>query len=338
MADNNILWLIRCTKHEYAKQFLDEGVIKFNTPFNWIELEKSEGKGRGDLLEGIFASAPTHDFNKRMVLYKLRENVITEQCSANVVLRSEKILDIPCFSLFVLSENSFSNNFFIETNKFANTTKLVTQYFNDFSNFKTREEIESLDIENRPVVLFIQSPKKFLDRLKISLKKIGFKEEEILIDFVQYIDKNQTFLSSLKFPRELFIKDTSFKHQSELRIILNSNNKNVLDRFKKNDYYVKLGNTSEFAIIHDYYLEDMLIEKKVNALYYNLPKPIITEIDMSSKEEVQKVLEYFIYKKYSSKDQVFEAQNQVKELVDYYYDNFNEHIQVPIEFWMLGKK
>jgi hypothetical protein len=152
MAENNILWLIRCTKYEYAKQFLDEGIIKFNTPFNWIELEKSEGKGRGDILEGIYATSPIHDFNKKIILQKLRKNVISEQFQGNTFFRVSTILDIPCFSLFVLSDSSFSNNFFTETNKFAVTTKLITKYFNDFSNYKTRAEIDSLEQNDNSII------------------------------------------------------------------------------------------------------------------------------------------------------------------------------------------
>jgi hypothetical protein len=334
MAENNILWLIRCTKYEYAKQFIDEGVIMFNTPFNWIEMEKNEGKGRGDILEGIYASSPIHDFNKKIILQKLRKNVISEQYKGNTVFRASTILDIPCFSLFVLSDTSFSNNFFTETNKYAITTKLIKKYFNDFSNHTTRAEIDSLEQDDRPVVLIIQSPKKFLDRINESLIKIGFQKEDVLIDFVQYTNKNQFFLSTLPYPQELFFKDSSFKHQSELRIIINSKNKHAIDKFKKNGRFVKLGSTSDFAIIHDYYLDDMLIEKRGNSLFYNLPIPVITEIDMSSKEEVQRVIHFLINDEYHNIDEIREAQKQVKDLINHYYKEFNEHIQVPIDFWI----
>ena len=338
MSENNILWLIRCTKYQYAKDFIDSGTIKFNTPEYWIEVEKKEGKGRGDIQEGIFASAPAYDFNKRLLYHKIRDNVVTENSSGNVIFRTSDILSIPCHSLFVLTENSFSSNYFVETNQFANTTKLVTKYFNDFYSLKSREEIDKLDQNERPVVLLIQSPQKYIDRIKLSLKKIGFGDDEILIDFVKYVDKSNPFLSTMKFPNELFLKDISFKHQSELRIVLNCKSKKILDQFKKNDYFLRIGPTDDFAIIHDYYLEDMLIEKRGNELLYNLPKPIITEINMNIKEEVQKVLMYLVYDKYHDVEQVIDAQNRVKELIDYYYEKFNEHIQVPIEFWLLGKK
>lgn len=51
--------ILKCMERRYAESFVSKGTIHFSTPRQWQELEETEGPGRGDKLEGLFAVYPS---------------------------------------------------------------------------------------------------------------------------------------------------------------------------------------------------------------------------------------------------------------------------------------
>lgn len=329
----NIFWLFRCTEYQYAKSFLDNGCIKLNTPKSWIELEKSEGKGRGDLLEGIFAFTKFYDVNNVMSFKDQRQNTICESINGNVYMRSKDVLDLPCFCLFGLTDTSFKNNYFPETNVWATTTTIGTNYFGDFYKHETRESIMSLPKHERPVVVIIQSPNKFFNKIYDFFESIGISKNEVLIKKVDYINKSIPFIIRDNFPQEIFVKDTTFKHQSEIRIAINTKNKEALHKLSQSNYIVNIGSLKEFAIIHEYYLEDMFIELRNNTLRYVLPVPETTNLDDLSQEQMVMFIKNIENGEYIEDYEKKHIQEQITNIIQYYEKRFNEKVVISDEFW-----
>ena len=67
---NDFFLAMRCTETRYAKDFVERGSIKFNTPQSWVDWELSNGKGRGDLFEGTVAYCNMFDAEKVAEFYK----------------------------------------------------------------------------------------------------------------------------------------------------------------------------------------------------------------------------------------------------------------------------
>lgn len=79
MEENiSTLALFRCTEKQYAESFCKRGNMKFNTPKYWIDIEKEEGKGRGDISEGVYALNHFLDVNNLFISRNARQNVQCE--------------------------------------------------------------------------------------------------------------------------------------------------------------------------------------------------------------------------------------------------------------------
>lgn len=288
MKHLNIINLFRCTERQYAESFCQKGNMKFNTPRAWIEMEKKEGKGRGDLLEGVFANLHKNDISRLVQLKNMRQNICGETIENITYLRSGDILDLPSYCLFGLDNNAFSNIDIDEDGIKHYTTKITQQYFKDFSNNATRESSKELPNEEQPVLVIITNPNEFFKRLINYFIKLGFKEEEIIIDSVEYMDKNQGFCCHKEFyPMEVFLKDKSFEYQKEIRVLINTKNKKMLKQLSNKNNIVNIGDLSDISHIAKYYYEiDMLIEKRGNSLLYVLEEPEKYRLDSLSKEKL----------------------------------------------------
>ena len=77
---HNIICLLRCTSRRHAEKCSR----KFNTSYSWIEYENKNGKGIGDLLEGVFASIHTDFYRESITSSDL--NVISEIINPGVLI------------------------------------------------------------------------------------------------------------------------------------------------------------------------------------------------------------------------------------------------------------
>jgi hypothetical protein len=283
---DQLFWLFRCTENQYANSFCKEGTIKLNAPKYWIDLEKEEGKGRGDVLEGVYASFSFLDTDNILYYRNFRNNVSGHTVDNVTYLRSNDVLELPSFCLYGIYDQSFQMRYFPETQKWAKVTYVTRDYFRDFSKYETRAEIELLSEEKRPVLVIIQSPNKFFERIYNYFEKIGISRNEVLVQPVKYMDKSTPFIVKDIFPSELFLKDKSFQHQSELRIVIKTKNVKALKKLRDTNYIINIGNLTDITEVYSYYLDDMLIELDGMTLRYNLPEPIITSFENMSKEQL----------------------------------------------------
>lgn len=328
-----VIWMFRCTEYQYAKSFVETGTMKLNTPKKWIEMEQSEGKGRGDLLEGIFATTAFSGFKDGIKFGELRKNPTVHLGKNVVYYRSKDILNLPCYCLYGLFEKSFKKRYFEKVKAWATTEIISTSYFKDFYKHESRDSIKSLPKEEQPVVVIIQSPKKFFDQVYSYFESIGINRSEVLIQSVSYIDKSQPFMTRLGFPTELFLKDRTFEHQSEIRIVLNTKNTDALNMLINSNYIINIGNLEDFTQILDYYLDDMFIELREGSLLYVLPEPVTTKLDDMPKEKILSMLVTADRNYYSEDYQKEHIRTQMATLVPYYNHRFNENFQMSETFW-----
>lgn len=334
----NVFWLFRCTEYKHAETLINEGCIKLNTPKVWIECEKIDGKGRGDLLEGIYAFTKVHDIQNVLSFRKKRENVVAETINGNVYFRNENVLSMPCLCLFGLTDTMFKNSYFPETDSWATTTSVGKNYFEDFYKHETRESIMSLPDNERPVLVVIQSPNKFFNKIYEYFESIGLGKDEVIIKKVDYIDKSLPFVIRDAYPQEVFVKDHSFNHQSEIRIAINTQNNDALRKLEDLNYIIKIGSLKDFAIIHEYYLEDMFIQLRNSTLRYVLPVPETFNFDDLERDEVLQIIRNIENAEYEENYEKEGIEEQFHMLVGYFENRFNEKITVRAEFYEKLKK
>ena len=75
-------------------------------------------------------------------------------------------------------------------------------------------------------------------------------------------------------PAELFFKDNSFSHQSEIRVVLFSKRFIENSIIEQRNGILDLGCMKDIAQIQDYYFQDFHMQLRGNSLLFSLPKPI----------------------------------------------------------------
>lgn len=268
-----ILMLFRCTTQEYAERFIHTGNIRFGTPKEWIDYYQKSGNGRGDLLEGCFASIP--DSIKPNIAISNRNNVyiVHDELNRRYYFQSKDVLQLRTFCLFGLTTELFTQSLEGEDRNVYPTGRISKKYFSDFSDV-LKEDYDNLPKEKKPVLLMIKKPQLFFERLRKMLLKIGFDENEYIIQPVRYISKNIDFYIDGQVPAELFYKDNLFNYQNEIRVVLSPQNSVIRSLIEENDGILDLGCMEDIAEIQDYYFEDFHMQLRDNNLLFTLPKPV----------------------------------------------------------------
>lgn len=88
-----------------------------------------------------------------------------------------------------------------------------------------------------------------------------------------------------------FLKDISFKNQSEIRIIINSEDKSIIQKIKENNQIINIGNINDIASIYDFYFNDLILMKDGNSVLFTLPFPENIPIE---KLTLRKLLSIFV--------------------------------------------
>lgn len=278
-ADFKTIMLFRCTTRNYAEKFIKTGNIRFGNPSEWIDYYKKNGDGRGDLLEGSFASSDIYDDNLVNTFKSLRTNVtfIKDERTGHFYFQSQDVLKLRTFCVFGLNTSLFPKSLEGEDKNIYPTGNISKQYFEDFWD-KTKEETEQLPDEQKPVLLIIKNPHEFFERLRQSLYKLGFKKNDFIIQPVFYMDKHQQFLVNAPMPHELFFKDNKFNYQSEIRVVLTPHNPDLIKQLNDKNGILDIGCMQDIAEVQKYYFSDFHMQLRGNKLLFTLPEPIVTPI------------------------------------------------------------
>ena len=209
----------------------------------------------------------------------LRTNVtfVKDERNGRFYFQSRDVLELRTFCVFGLNNSLFPKSLEGEDKNFYPTGNISRHYFDDFWD-KTKEETDKLPDEQKPVLLIIKSPSEFFKRLKQSLYKLGFAENEFIIQYVLYMDKNQQFLINTPIPHELFFKDNKFKYQSEIRVVLIPRNPKPIKSLNDKNGILDIGCMKDIAEIQKYYFSDFHMQLRGDQLLFSLPEPIVTPI------------------------------------------------------------
>lgn len=176
-----------------------------------------------------------------------------------IYFKRKSVMNLPAFCLYILRADSLEwpDTVGWDTVK----TTIPGEFFRDFADHKTREEINCLSFDKQPSVVVIHDFNAFKERLISCLHTLGIDDSEILIKAVTYYDFFQYGITgwfdlNRTPPLELAVKNSSFSNQSEARFIINSKNQVASDYLRNNA--IELGSLSDIATIVDGYFSEGL--------------------------------------------------------------------------------
>lgn len=255
---------IRCTTVEYANKFIEKGSIKFNTPASWVNYAITNGEGRGDRLEGTIAMCNCFDIltiKEISEKYQNCSNLTTSIIGERIYFKNNYSMQLPCFCIYIMKNSMFECP--EAEGKHVLKTNITGDYFKDFMDNQTKEEINSLEDRDKPAVILITDFDKFKKRVIEALLNLGLDENEIIISSVTYFDfdlygKDGWWDFGQKFPNELTIKHKRFENQSEARIILNTDKEEIKKYLCDNP--IEIGAMDDIAtVIKGYFSEGIAV-------------------------------------------------------------------------------
>lgn len=319
--------LFRCIERKYAETFIN-GEIRFGQPQNWIEKEKNGNKGQGDLLEGIFLSAQGNDESKLITRLKNNSYINCIEYNEFKYFRRKSIENLYCLCFYGLNNNSFRNKKIDNKGKAHYYSYVSKEFFESFSEKISKEDYLKMNEGDRPSVIFISNPHEFFKRIKKFFNKVGVKEQDVIISPVDYINKNKIMLSGIPYPRELLLKDKFFEKQSEIRIIINSQSRELLEYMKNHNNTINIGNIDDIAKIYDYYFEDLVIERKNRStIEFNLPVEEVEKYEDMPLEEMLTILgQAYIGKLPES------AKNEREKIIEIMHKQLKKKYKIDVDY------
>ena len=136
-----------------------------------------------------------------------------------------------------------------------------------------------------------QHPLVFFEKIKEFFIKLGIPKENIIISPIDYVNLRKSFVCQVPEPLELLLKDKFFSNQSEIRVVINSRTKRLMNYMEENNGVIDIGNISDIVTIYDNYYNDLLLEKRGNTILFTLPSPEIIEL---SHLPLKELIAYYI--------------------------------------------
>ncbi|BES66094.1 hypothetical protein SANA_25330 [Gottschalkiaceae bacterium SANA] len=273
---NTFSGAFRLTSSKYAKSFIKRGSIKFNTPQSWIDYSKQHGDGRGDGYEGTLAFCDSLDVKSISEIIQKYESICIlntnarplhkEICKRRLLLKDKRSLNLPCFCVYIMKHSLFPCP--DSAGKHRIPAEIPASYFRDFSDNYSPEDIDKLPLEDQPVLIIIRDFEEFKNRLYKALREVGLEDSEIIIEGVSYFDfeayGSDGWMDFCQiYPKELLVKSIRFEEQSEARVIIKTNKKEVVERLDSAP--IELGCLKDIAQVHYGYLhKGMRVEATVN--------------------------------------------------------------------------
>lgn len=314
--DFHTLMLFKCLEREYAEAFC-KGQLHFGMPISWIEEELKGNKGQGDALEGSFISVLDTDNSPFVIGLKRNPEYNFLDHNGFTFFRRKRIESIPCMCLYSLNDTAFqkSND---ASGRVHYVTNVSRAYFQSFSKCRSRDEFEHMPRSKQPVVVFVNSPHAFFQRIREFFTRFGIAEEDIIISPVQYLQKHCISLSFLPYPMELLLKDSYFQSQHEIRVIINSDNPSIWEYLQRNNFNIDIGPLEDITEIYDTYFNDLTIERSdKHHILFTLPHPIETRFKDMDEIELYKQLLDSVYgrRKISSPSEIEKAKEVFSRLL-----------------------
>ena len=122
-------------------------------------------------------------------------------------------------------------------------------------------------------------------------------------------------------PKELFFKQLRFEHQSEVRVVINTQRKEILDEFDKNNGLINIGDLSDICSVSDYYFKEMNISLGERSLLFDLPKPIVSKVTFD--EAISILLQYLCDEVPESPLSIDAINDKLKEFSKLFDESFN---------------
>lgn len=261
------LFFLRCTSVKYAKEFIERGSIKFGVPRTWEEIAfSSRIIGRGDPYEGTIAFSHIYDVDNLKALNDKYPDAERKLYKKRTLFKRTRSMNLPCFCLYGLNIAQFSIPRKEGWQKVE--AEIPASYFSDFVDHKTIEEISMLPDDDKPAIIVIKNTGEFRNRIEDYLVSIGCDENEIMFEFVKYMDFDKYgeegwYDFSQTEPNELFLKSDLFSIQKEVRVVVNTDKEDVLELLKSP---LEIGSMNDIAIVVERFFEDGLkVEAEVNA-------------------------------------------------------------------------
>lgn len=221
---------LRNAKKIRNDEFIKHGTMRFSCAKNWIDAEEKYNTGIGDRLEAVYATCHKNSQIQSLGVKKYPDTYSFIDGEYECFRRAS-VIKLPAYCFYYVTNDSL-----IEENGFL-THKIDKKFYSDF-------KIEN-NSENS--ILSIRNIDEFITRLKNTLFNIGIKEHEILIEPIHYDSRlrKDIYQFNKESPKELFLKDSSYIHQNEVRIVINTTDTKQIEYLLNNEIY--LGDLSDIC-------------------------------------------------------------------------------------------
>lgn len=252
---------IKCTEEQYAESMLKKGEICFSCPERWAQKGLNGHIGQGDPEECVFAKIERSDSYHRNI-FSLYPNVNIRTDERYVYFKHMNVAMQPAFCYYVLLEENEEYRL-TETGKQCVKLDIPGQFFLDFAEGKSREEVLNLPKKNQPAVVIVRDAKEFKKRIFDALKGIGIANEDIITYLITY-DSDKCYFYNKEY-EAAFTKNSDFRYQNEMRFYIADKN------FRRKDIddqlIITIGNIEDIAEMHcGYYPEGLHLEMMCNVV------------------------------------------------------------------------
>lgn len=266
---------VKIIDEKYAEDFVKKGCIHFSNPTVWRNPKLCDGK-QLDQDEGCFCYSIFRNDN----LFKNRGRKYVREYSAvgwKYIEKTNKVVGACFYGVLRSSFQNLPMRYGVKEIPTYNHS-VPYSFFNSFRDNYTADE------HKKTIIIF--DLWKFRDLVVEKAMELGARREEIHISTVYYVNKHIPFYTPERFPFEYFLKDDAFSEQSELRIIIASNNKKFYKRLSKNGNNLFLGDISSIAIMQDKYSQDLDFSIRGDKLIYKLATPVSYTLEDCSFKEI----------------------------------------------------
>lgn len=275
--EKTYLFLV-CMKRKHVDDFFAKGTIRFGKPSEW----ETNGTLKGDDFEGVYASARDCEEYSKPFIKSLRKNVMEIRREGITFFKSADVISKRVYCMYGLNSNNMQmSEKRSQDHKYHLCGKIQSSYFQGLIPAGYHQE--KVNQKDDDLVVLIIRPDLFVEKICKALRDLGLNQEEIMIAPIQYFDYRKGNFIIPTDNQELFYKNLMYEVQSEIRIVINTENNVIIEALNKENGIINIGPIdNSIATMSELYSNDMLVEIRGNKLLYSLANP--TQ-EKASKEE-----------------------------------------------------